>query len=170
MSSAELAALREAYVDAEEWMLEGVCASLDGLRGDRAGVRETLGSFLGELDGETMEKLADAWAPRAREGAPREREREQCARERVDARRRRASGRWGDGGDDGGGGGESRRRQRERERETRASRRASARPVAKRRRCDSSKRLRKRGVGRREVSARFDRGMSSRRGTWPSRA
>ena len=76
MSSAELAALREAYVDAEEWMLEGVCASLDGLRGDRAGVRETLGSFLGELDGETMEKLADAWAPRAREGAPRERERE----------------------------------------------------------------------------------------------
>ena len=69
MSSAELAALREAYVDAEEWMLEGVCASLDGLRGDRAGVRETLGSFLGELDGETMETLADAWAPRAREGA-----------------------------------------------------------------------------------------------------
>ena len=44
MSSAELAALREAYADAEEWMLEGVCASLDGLRGDRAGVRETLGS------------------------------------------------------------------------------------------------------------------------------
>ena len=69
MSSAELAALREAYADAEEWMLEGVCASLDGLRGDRAGVRETLGSFLGELDGETMETLADAWAPRAREGA-----------------------------------------------------------------------------------------------------
>ena len=68
MSSAELAALREAYADAEEWMLEGVCASLDGLRGDRAGVRETLGSFLGELDGETMETLADAWAPRAREG------------------------------------------------------------------------------------------------------
>ena len=69
MSSAELAALREAYADAEEWMLEGVCASLDGLRGDRAGVRETLGSFLGELDGETMETLADAWAPRAREPA-----------------------------------------------------------------------------------------------------
>ena len=107
MSSAELAALREAYADAEEWMLEGVCASLDGLRGDRAGVRETLGSFLGELDGETMETLADAWAPRARAGV----------RERVGARRRRASGRWGDGGDDDDddGGGESRRRRRERE-------------------------------------------------------
>ena len=121
MSSAELAALREAYADAEEWMLEGVCASLDGLRGDRAGVRETLGSFLGELDGETMETLADAWAPRAREGAAGGRAREPCARERVDARRRRASGRWGDGGDDDdGGGGESRRRQREREREPNA--------------------------------------------------
>ena len=116
MSSAELAALREAYADAEEWMLEGVCASLDGLRGDRAGVRETLGSFLGELDGETMERLADAWAPRAREGAAGGRARA-GVRERVDARRRRASGRWGDGGDDDDddGGGESRRRRRERE-------------------------------------------------------
>jgi hypothetical protein len=45
MSSAELAALREAYADAEEWMLEGVCASLDGLRGDRAGVREGSARF-----------------------------------------------------------------------------------------------------------------------------
>jgi hypothetical protein len=69
MATAEMAALRAAYADAEEWMLEGVCASLDGLRGDRASVRETLGSFLGELDGETMETLADAWAPRARDDA-----------------------------------------------------------------------------------------------------
>ena len=87
MSSApQLAALREAYADAEEWMLEGVCASLDGLRGDRAGVRETLGSFLGELDGETMETLADAWAPRARD-----RRQDESARLGVRARARLAT-------------------------------------------------------------------------------
>ena len=45
MSLAELDALRAAYPTAEEWMLEGVCASLSALRGDRAAVEETLESF-----------------------------------------------------------------------------------------------------------------------------
>ena len=65
MSLAELDALRAAYVDAEEWMLEGVCASLDALRGDRAAVRETLVSFLGApATEEALDALADLWAPR----------------------------------------------------------------------------------------------------------
>jgi len=70
MSIAELDALRAAYVDAEEWMLEGVCASLDALRGDRASVRETLVSFLGSLPTEeAVDALADLWAPRGTDGA-----------------------------------------------------------------------------------------------------
>ena len=70
MSIAELDALRAAYVDAEEWMLEGVCASLDALRGDRASVRETLVSFLGALPTEeAVDALADLWAPRGIDGA-----------------------------------------------------------------------------------------------------
>lgn len=70
MSIAELDALRAAYVDAEEWMLEGVCASLDALRGDRASVRETLVSFLGALPTEeAVDALADLWAPRGTDGA-----------------------------------------------------------------------------------------------------
>ena len=60
MSLAELDALRAAYPTAEEWMLEGVCASLSALRGDRAAVEETLESFLGES--ETLEELASLWA------------------------------------------------------------------------------------------------------------
>jgi len=70
MSIAELDALRAAYVDAEEWMLEGVCASLDALRGDRASVRETLVSFLGALPTEeAVDALADLWAPHGTDGA-----------------------------------------------------------------------------------------------------
>jgi len=60
MSLAELDALRAAYPTAEEWMLEGVCASLAGLRGDRAAVEETLESFLGES--EALKELAALWA------------------------------------------------------------------------------------------------------------
>lgn len=60
MSLAELDALRAAYPNAEEWMLEGVCASLAALRGDRAAVEETLESFLGES--EALKELASLWA------------------------------------------------------------------------------------------------------------
>ena len=63
---AKLDALRAAYPDAEEWMLEGVCASLDALSvgdddaSDALGaVRETIASFLGESS--AVDALSAMW-------------------------------------------------------------------------------------------------------------
>ena len=67
---AKLDALRAAYPDAEEWMLEGVCASLDALSVRGVGgatdgatggeVRDTIASFLGDSD--AVDALSAMWA------------------------------------------------------------------------------------------------------------
>lgn len=67
---AKLDALRAAYPDAEEWMLEGVCASLDALSVGGVGgatdgatggeVRDTIASFLGDSD--AVDALSAMWA------------------------------------------------------------------------------------------------------------
>jgi hypothetical protein len=67
---AKLDALRAAYPDAEEWMLEGVCASLDALSVGGGGggatdgatggeVRDTIASFLGDSD--AVDALSAMW-------------------------------------------------------------------------------------------------------------
>lgn len=68
---AKLDALRAAYPDAEEWMLEGVCASLDALSVGVGGgggatdgatggeVRDTIASFLGDSD--AVDALSAMW-------------------------------------------------------------------------------------------------------------
>ena len=66
---AKLDALRAAYPDAEEWMLEGVCASLDALSVGGVGgatdgatggeVRDTIASFLGDSD--AVDALSAMW-------------------------------------------------------------------------------------------------------------
>ena len=111
-----LAALRDAYPNAEEWMLEGVRCSLDAQRGDGRAVRETISSFLGPVERETLDALAGLWGGDVASEAASE------AREGSEVPSRGGASTEGSGG-----GGRGGRRERAPARETRAVRFVEAR-------------------------------------------